>query len=250
MLFYFKKIVTPFCLPPGIFIVLLFLLGLWFIRKKRFRMGLLQISIGILMWVAALGPLAYELFENLESEFPMPKNPTGDVIVLLGGGINDAAKDLSGIGIPSSSLLERIVAAVRLHKRIGAPVIASGGSAFDQKISEAAVIKRYLMALDVPENMIILENKSRDTHENAKYTKKICDKAGYTSPILVTTAYHLRRAVRSFEKAGLSVVAVPVGARTGGKKPFHFRNLLPNDYQAISFALQEYLGRVFYAIAY
>ena len=250
MLFYLKKIIPPFLLPPGIFIVILFVLGIWFLSKRRWKMGLLQITVGLFLWLAALGPVAGFLFERLEAEFPMPKNPKGDVIILLGGGINDTAVDLSGIGIPSSQLLERIVAAVRIFKRIQVPIIASGGSVYDQKISEAAVIKRYLVELDVPENMIILEDKSRDTIENAKYTKKICDRSGYTSPVLVTTAYHMKRAVMSFEKVGLTVVALPVGSHLGEDSAFRFRNLLPNNYHDLSIALREYLGRVFYAIVY
>ena len=61
-------------------------------------------------------------------------------------------------------------------------------------------MKRFLTDLGVPDPMIIVEDKSRDTIENARYARQICERRGFVRPILVTSAYHLKRSVLSFSK--------------------------------------------------
>jgi len=108
-MFLFKKILTPFLLPPGIFILFLIISGIWFLFKKYWKTGLLNCSIGILLWVLSISPVSDAMLRSLESEFSIPQNPKGDVIILLGGGIYDEVPDLSGVGAPSGDMLERMV---------------------------------------------------------------------------------------------------------------------------------------------
>ncbi len=173
LLFYVKKLATPFIVPPGIFILLLFVAGTWLFVKRPRKTGIVLIFIGIVMWISALGPVSRLLFKGLESGFKMPTELHGDVIILLGGGIDDRAPDLNGIGIPSQVMLERIVAAARLQKRLHVPVIVSGGGYSHQKISEAEVTQRYLVDLGVPPDKKIKDKKSLNTIENGKYTNGI-----------------------------------------------------------------------------
>jgi len=250
LLFYVKKLATPFIVPPGIFILLLFIAGTWLLVKRPRKTGMILIFIGIFMWISALGPVSRLLFKGLESGLKMPTELQGDVIILLGGGMDDRAPDLTGIGIPSQVMLERIVAAARLQKRLHVPVIVSGGGYPHQKISEAEVTQRYLVDLGVPPEKIFLETKSRDTIENAKYTKNICDRIGFQNPVLVTSSYHLKRALLSFRKVGMQVFPFPVGIGSADPAEFRWTDVLPTDYQGISVALREYIGYTVYRILY
>ena len=119
----------------------------------------------------------------------------GDVIILLGGGVYDGVPDFSGIGRPSDRALPRVITAARLQKRLNLPVIVCGGAVFEKFTKEAPILKRFLTDLGVSEEKIILEDRSRDTHENAKFTAEICSKMGYKRPILVTSAFHLKRSI-------------------------------------------------------
>ena len=88
--------------------------------------------------------------------------------MLLGGGVYGGAPDVRGVGFPSEEMLPRIVTAVRLQRRLGVPVVVSGGKVFDHSFAEAPVIGRVLADLGVPPGKVVLEGRSRDTSENAR----------------------------------------------------------------------------------
>jgi uncharacterized SAM-binding protein YcdF (DUF218 family) len=189
---------------------------------------------------------------GLENDLHIPANTSGDVIILLGGGVYDKAPDLSGIGAPSEEMLGRVVTAVRLQKRMNVAVIISGGAVFQGRQAEAPIVKRFLIDLGVPANKVIIEDKSRDTIENAKYTKEICERYNFKKPLVVTSAYHMRRAVISFEKAGMKVTPFPAYFKTWKNKKYGWEDYLPDasDIKKSYMALHEYLGILLYKFAY
>lgn len=243
-MFAFKKFIAPFLLPPGILIVILILSGLSFLRKSR-KAGLLCILVGAALWLLSIGPVSGALMRGLESGLSMPANPRGDVIVLLGGGIYDHVKDLTGTGFPSGDTLARLVTVVRLQKRLNIPVIISGGAVYPWKKAEASVDRRFLVELGVPADKIILEEKSRDTFENAKYVKYICEKRDFRDPILVTSAFHMRRSLMIFRHFNITVTPVPVELRIW-KRKYRWPDYLPGDLRAARTACHEYLGLLYY----
>jgi uncharacterized SAM-binding protein YcdF (DUF218 family) len=190
------------------------------------------------------------MIRSLESKYGIPKNTEGDVIIVLGGGVFSEAPDLSGLGAPNDSYLVRIVTAVRLQKKLDTPIIVSGAEASKHIITEGRIAKRFLIDLGVPAEKIIREGKSRNTFENAKLSQEICTKLGFTSPILVTSAYHLKRAVMSFNKVGLKVLPFPAGFYSWQGKLYRWNAYLPGDFLTSSIAIREYLGLIFYKIAY
>lgn len=248
-MFIIKKVLTPFLLPPGIFILILFFTGLWFLHKRERLYSIVNISLGILIWFLSITPVSDALLRGLERGVGIPKDPKGDVIILLGGGIYEGAPDISGIGIPSETMQNRILTAARLQKKINVPIIISGGSVFG-KISEAVIAKRFLIDLGIPEEKIILEDKSIDTIENAKYSKEICDKLGFKKPIVVTIASHMPRSIMSFKKAGLEIIPAPSLFKTWEGKRYGWNSYLPRSMHDTSEALYEYLGLLFYRFAY
>ena len=249
-MFIIKKILTSFLLPPGLFVVVLIIAGLWFLSQRNKRAGALNLVIGLSMWFLCLGPVGNALIRGLESGFDIPTHPQGDVILLLGGGVYDKAQDLTGMGAPSGEALSRIVTTARLHKMLNIPVIVSGGRVYGYRAAEAPVMKRFLTDLGVPDPMIIVEDKSRDTIENARYARQICERRGFVRPILVTSAYHLKRAVLSFSKAGLAVLPFPAGFRSWENQRYGLTAYLPNSLGLTRLALKEYLGLLVYDVVY
>lgn len=251
-MFELKKIITAFILPPGIFVILLLFLGLWLLFKQKLKVGIINCLIGIFIWLFSISTISDALLRGLEYDFTIPDTPNGDVIILLGGGVHEDAPDLSGIGFPSEDMLSRIITAVRLQKKLNVPVIISGGIVFDSKKAEALIVKRFLIELGVSDKKIILEDKSRDTIENARYTTEICKRLGYKKPLLITSAYHMKRAVMSFSKMNVNITAVPAGFKTWKNKKYGWYDYLPNggDMRNSYTALREYVGLIFYKFAY
>jgi uncharacterized SAM-binding protein YcdF (DUF218 family) len=249
-MFILKKILTPLLLPPGIFIVILMFSGLWFLFKKNWKAGAINCLIGISLWSLSIAPVSDALMRGLESDLKIPEKAAGDVIILLGGGVNDKVPDLTGIGAPSGDMIERIVTAVRLQKRLDIPVIVSGGAVFKGRAAEAPIVRRFLVDLGVPDNKIIVEDKSRDTIENAKYTKEIGKKYGFKKPILITSAFHIKRSVLSFKKVEIEVTPFPTGFRTWKDRRYGWEDYLPGSLNQSYAALREYMGLLFYKLAY
>jgi len=243
-MFVFKKLITPFLLPPGIFIAILIFSGLLFLRKSR-KAGILNILIGISLWLLSIGPVSDTLMKGLENDLTMPANPLGDVIILLGGGVYDGVMDLTGAGAPSEDTLARIVTVARLQKRLRVPVIVSGGAVFPWRKTEALVDRRFLMDLGVPGDKILVDNKSRDTLENARYVKEICEKRRFRYPILITSAYHMKRALLSFREFNMDATPVPSNFKTWDRK-YGWADYLPGDLRISMIACREYVGLLYH----
>ena len=251
-MFFLKKLITPFILPPGIFILALIASGVLFIFMKRRKIGSFNVALGLLLWIFSSAPFSNYLIGGLESEFDLPTDVTGDCIILLGGGIIDEVPDFSGFGTPSDRMLGRIVTAVRLQKKLSIPIIVSGGRVSGNRSSEAQIAKRFLADLGVEEGQIVTEENSRDTYENAKYTREIFLRKNYQKPILVTSAFHMKRALLCFKKIGLGVIPYPAGFKSKNAKNAGWVGYLPRSgsLAATSDAFHEYLGNLFYRIAY
>ena len=251
-MFFLKKLVTPFILPPGVFIVALISSGVLMIFLKRRKIAIFNLALGLLLWIFCSAPFSNYLIGGLESEFDVSPDVTGDCIILLGGGIIDRVPDFSGFGIPTDSMLARIVTAVRVQKKLDIPIIVSGGRIYPSMSSEAQIAKRFMIDLGVAEEQIIIEENARDTYENAKYTGEICLKKNYRKPILITSAFHMKRALLSFRKIGLDVIPYPAGFRSKNVQIFGWFGYLPNSgsLKGSSDALHEYLGILYYRLAY
>ena len=78
--------------------------------ENEWRLGLANLVIGLVLWALSTAPVANWLMQGLESEFSFPPNPSGDVIILLGGGVLSGVPDIDGKAAPTCSSLGRIVA--------------------------------------------------------------------------------------------------------------------------------------------
>ncbi len=251
-MFALKKIVTPLILPPGILVVAILVIALILFYRRQWKLGLANLSAAMVLWALSVSPVANLLMRGLEADFPIPQHPSGDVIILLGGGVIHGVPDINGRSAPAASTMGRIVAAVRLYRMVHLPIIVTGGrggDAADEAV--ATVAQRFLVDLGVPEDRIIVEDRARDTEQNARLTTVICRKKGFSRPILLTAAYHLKRAVAAFDAAGLQVNPFPAYFLGSAAESFTWRRLLPRAgalYTSAE-ALHEYVGLVYYRLA-
>lgn len=247
-MFALKKLIAPFLLPPGIFILIFVAVGIVLVFRRHWRVGLMNFFFGMALWVLSIAPVANWLMHGLEAEFSIPSNPSGDVIILLGGGVIQRVPDLSGMGAPSPLMMGRIVTAVRLYRQLGLPIIITGGRWSDDEASEASVVRRFLVDLGVPAGAVIEEDQARDTAENARFSAAICHQNGFTRPILLTAAYHLKRGREAFDAVGMTVAPFPAYFAGASNVPFTWRCLLPRagSLYASANALHEYIGLWYY----
>jgi uncharacterized SAM-binding protein YcdF (DUF218 family) len=147
-------------------------------------------------------------------------------------------------------MMGRIVTAVRLYQQTKLPIIITGGRWSDEDLSEAQVAERFLMDLGVPQNAIFKEEMARDTAENARFTAAICRQKGFTRPIVLTTAYHLKRALIAFNAAGMPAVPFPATFFGSGKSATKWHDLLPraSSLCLTANALHEYIGIWYYQL--
>lgn len=246
-----KKIIVSFLLPPGCLILLLAAFAVFNFKRSRKGIAISFLVAALLMWTLSVAFVSEPLLASLERGLSIPLHPQGDIIVLLGGGLYDRVPDLSGSGAPSEAMLARMVTAVRLQRRLEIPVLVSGGSVFGNRSAEAPVVKRFMIDLGVAPDKILIEDKSRDTIENARFSKIILVKSGYKKPILVTSAYHMRRSIEAFRKVGMEVTPVPSTFHSVSGRPHVWADWFPDSsaMDTTSTVLREYLGLIFYKLS-
>jgi len=124
-------------------------------------------------------------------------DPPCDYVVVLGAGIHGET--------PSMTLVDRLDRAVEYMKRVpGCKVIVSGAQGADEDITEALAMERYLTRRGIDKERIIREEASTNTHENMVFSKRIIDSRGGGSVAVITSDYHVYRARRLADNAGLA----------------------------------------------
>ena len=245
-MFFIKKLITPFLLPPGIFVVAAFILGVWLLKRAR-RASWACFALAGLMWFCSSAPFEDLCFSGLENAYVVPADLRADVVVVLGGGIYADSPSVSSGERLSPSSLARMSAAAEVYRKTHLPLLVSGGAPFGDD-PEAAAYKLYLVESGVPPGAVVTEERSRDTRENALFSKKICDEKGYKKILLLTSAYHMRRAVFLFKKAGFTqIVPLPVARQVRRGRKYHYNDFLPGP-GIPGKALNEWFGLVFYRL--
>lgn len=212
-MFFLKKLLSSLFLPPGSFI-LAFLLISFFERKKKFTYYF-SMTCALCLYLLSIEPVKDALFTPLENEFPVPERIEGDALVVLGGGSYNT-------GILKEDSMKRLLTAITLHKKTGLPIILSGGA---ENLPDAEIMKSLLLDFGVDKRDILTEVKSRDTRENALYVKNLCHQRNYRRLILITSAYHMPRAVELFKKEGLYVIPYPTDFKRDMR--YNLYSLLP-----------------------
>ncbi len=250
-----QKIISNLFLSPMLLIINLGIIA-FLLYKTSIRRILISKFLFILMgmlYIVSIEPIKDLIVRPLEKIYEpvkLEELKKGDIYVVLGSGIFDNAPlSLNESGIPTETALSRIVEVVRLYKKLPKKIIVSGGIVFDGNKSEAEVYKKFMLDLGVLEDDIIIESRSHTTGENAKFTSKIMNEYDYKKAILITSATHMNRSKKSFEKNGIKVIPAPCNYLVKYKK-YRFRAFMPQlkNIEYINRALWEYIGFVYYAL--
>lgn len=130
-------------------------------------------------------------------------------------------------GRSAQAQANRLLTAVRLQRKLDVPILVSGGQVYSDSGPEAQIARRILLSLGVPDDKILVETKSINTTQNAKFSTEILREHGLSQPLLVTSAFHMKRSVLNFEKQGVAVTAYPADYQVSHHPVFHYTKLRP-----------------------
>lgn len=248
MFFIISKILS-FLLAPISWILIL-LIWMIFSKSKKIKKRLSVITIFVII-LFSNNFLYRKLVLSWQAKpITLTKENHYSAGILLGG---FAGFDIDKKGYFSESA-DRFIQAEKLyHQGFIEKIIMTGGSAalLNTEPKEANFVKDELIASGVAANDIVIENNSRNTFENAAFSKKILDSLQLKAPyLLITSAIHIPRATLVFKKAGLSVMPFPSDFRVINAIYSWDEYIIPNlklltDW---SFILKEMIGIQVYKI--
>jgi uncharacterized SAM-binding protein YcdF (DUF218 family) len=203
--FLLKSALRALLLPPGGLLLLAGWGALVLRRQPRRGAALLVAGLGGL-WLLTLPVVAdplTRLVEGYPSLDPTAQLSADAVVILASGGVRSLAPEYAGPA-PGGVMYERLAYGAWLAKRTQLPVLVTGHAAEawamrDSLARDFGVVPRWV------------EDRSRDTYENARRSTALLRSAGVRSVLLVTSSTHMARAVHEFNDAGCEVVAAPTG---------------------------------------
>jgi uncharacterized SAM-binding protein YcdF (DUF218 family) len=253
MFFILSKTLGFFALPSNL-VATLAALGVVLMFTRFRRAGRMLATLGVvLLLLAGLSPLGNILIYPLEQRFPpwdaARGAPAG--IVVLGGAISP---DVSAAhGTPAlTEAAERLTAVAELARQYpAARIVYSGGNARLLLVrgNEAEYALALFESFGIARERLTPEDKSHNTVENALFSKALADPKPGERWLLVTSAYHMPRAIGIFRRAGFAVDAYPVDWRTRGRvdlvMPF---DSLTGGLRRTDTAVREWVGLAAYRI--
>ena len=253
MFFTLSKIVGFFALPSNLLIAI-GIVGLVLLCTRFTRLGSwLVVTSLMLIAIAGLSPLGNVLMIPLEQRFPAWGASRGapDGIIVLGGAISPEVSAFRN-AVALNEAAERITFAAELARRYpNARIVYTGGSnalLFEGAI-EAPFAVRALEALGVAHDRITAEEQSRNTIENAVYSRLLAQPKPGERWLLVTSAFHMPRSIAAFRAAGFDVEACPVDWRTRGSlDAARFFGSLSEGLARTDTAVHEWAGLVAYRL--
>ncbi|WP_029586214.1 YdcF family protein [Bradyrhizobium sp. URHD0069] len=252
MFFVLSKTLGIMLLPTN-FLIGIGVLGAILLATRFASLGrkLLIASVALLA-ICGFSPLGNLLLSPLESRFPSWDAARGapDGIVILGGSIDPDLSAVHHVTVFHGSVDRIIAGAALAHRYPKARIVFSGGSAnlvADDAAKEADYAITVFEALGVSKARLIMERLSRNTQENAEFSKAIAAPKSGERWLLVTSAYHMPRSVGLFRKAGFAVEPYPVDWRTGrGADLLTFANLAVDGLERTDAAVREWMGLAAY----
>ncbi|MBT9591668.1 MAG: YdcF family protein [Thiobacillus sp.] len=240
-------LISAALLPPLSLLILL-AAGLYFHRRRpRLAMSLILLSTSALYalstpWIGGL------LQKSLEISTPVSPDAlkAAEAIVVLGGGRRKEATEYGGDTLNGTSL-ERLRYAAHLHRASGLPVLVSGGKPDGGSLGEGSIMAHILQS-EYGFSPHWVEDTSLTTWDNARLSAAVLKHAGVRHIVLVTHAWHLRRAAPQFESNGLSVI--PAGTQFSSTRVDSMLDFLPtpSGLRDSTYALHEWLGILWYKL--
>ena len=220
-----------------------------FARATRFA-GWCALLAFVWLYCSSTGFVADAMMSSLESDYPprsVARTQPADAIVVLGGATN-------GVAFPSrladmNAQSDRLLHAAELYKAGKANKIIVAGGSRDWEAPEAVLMSQILVAMGVPVDAIVQERRSRNTLENARFTAEILQQEKLSSILLVTSAFHMRRAEAMFRMEGILLTPSATDYQIVHAPPV-VPKWLPtvDDLQRTTYALREYVGFLVFAL--
>ncbi|MGY4371294.1 uncharacterized SAM-binding protein YcdF (DUF218 family) [Bradyrhizobium sp. LB1.3] len=213
----------------------------------------LAVTTLVLLALAAFSPLGNLLLYPLESRFPAwdPARGAPDGIIVLGGSIDTDLSAAHRTPVVSHAA-DRLFAPAGLARRYpNARIVFTGGTAnlVETDSREADYSAPILESLGIAKDRLILDRDSRNTWENAIFTRKLVSPKPDERWLLVTSAFHMPRAMGIFREAGFDVEAYPVDWRMGGRDDLlSFTNVGGDGLARTEVAVREWIGLVAYRL--
>ena len=238
--------------PVNIFVFLLTLGTVLLLTKyKRAGRNLVVAATTLMLFFAVL-PIGGWMTERLENRFPANPEIPSDIagIIVLGGTISQYLTATQGQPALTTGG-ERFTEFLYLARRFpDARLIFTGGSGalFDQSLREADAARLFFTRMGMAEDRVLYERNSRNTLENAEFSRALAGDLIEGKWVLVTSAIHMPRAMGVFRKAGWNVIAYPVDYFTDGYNSFEigFRPL--DGMTSLNRSLREWIGLAAYRI--
>jgi len=252
MFFVLSKIAW-FVLSPVNLVILLGALAalLAFTRFARIGRWLGLVSLTILL-LLSFSPLPRLLVLPLENRFPQQDAAKGPVtgIIVLGGAVGIGRGDV--VLNYAAARMTKAVELARLHPE--AKIVFAGGAAHlvtQVTMTEADGARALFLSLGLKEERLVMEDRSRNTVENAIFTRRLVEPKPGERWLLVTSAWHMPRAMGVFRQAGFPVEAFPVDWLTENKPGDYVRPYLraPRGLSVADDGLKEWLGLLVYRLA-
>jgi uncharacterized SAM-binding protein YcdF (DUF218 family) len=245
-----ERIVSFGFLAPPTVLITLCVVGALIALRWRFVGLAVVLAASLTLFAVATPAVSSWLLRRAEAGVPRQVDFEGaQAIVVLGSEVRTG----NGTDIPDrlgARSYERLALATDAYHKLHLPVAVTGGRPADRHSSEGALMKAALESeFGVPVKWT--EEESRTTWENAVFTAALLRKAGIDKVVIVTHRWHLPRAVRAFERAGMRAVPWPAPETVGpsGGRPGDY---LPSmgALQDSFFGLHEIIGRLYYALRY
>ena len=253
-MFFLLSKIAEFFINPAHIALLLAAIGVVLLFTRFAKTGRALATAGTLaLLVMSFSPLAIYLALPLENRFARPAAdmPAPDGIIVLGGAFDENISMARG-GVAFNDAAERLTAAVELSRRYPqARILFSGGSAAlrGASYSEAQVAGRFLEQMGVDPQRIILEDKSRNTFENAVYSRKLASPQPRERWLLVTSAMHMPRSVGIFRRVDFPAIPYPVAYRTRGSwMDVSLHKNAADMLRVIDLAAHEWIGLLAYRL--
>jgi uncharacterized SAM-binding protein YcdF (DUF218 family) len=171
-------------------------------KKKFWIITAAAIAISILLIIAYFAWMSEKVMDEWQNSHGKPS----DCAIVLGAAVWD--------GKPSTAMKERLNVAFQVYRdKLAGHIILSGGVGSGDQLSEAQVMKAYLLEKGVPETAILMEEQSHSTIENLLNSRKIMQERGYSSAIVVTHGFHALRSRLMAESIGIPTSVEPVQIR-------------------------------------
>ncbi len=254
MFFFLSKTLGIMLLPTNLLIGL-GLVGAFLLTTRFASLGRkFVIAAAALFAICGFSPLGNWVIYSLESRFPPWDATKGapDGVVVLGGSIDPVLSAAHGSAVVKGAA-DRIIAAAALARRYpNARIIFSGGSAnlISDEAREADYAGALFESLGISRQRLTMERDSRNTFENAEFSKAIAAPKSGERWLLVTSAYHMPRSVGLFRKAGFAVEPYPVDWRVGGRADLVSFQIFSVDGLAnVDTGVREWIGLVAYGVA-